>query len=48
MDIKVQSHKIVQNQLEHIIFQNTRYSEALINQYNYRSIYIQAMYQRNV
>ncbi len=48
MNIKVQSHEIVQNQSEHIIFQNTRYSEALIKQYNYKSIYIQAMYQSNV
>jgi len=30
MKIKAQSIKLVQNQSEHIIFQNTRYSEALI------------------
>jgi len=41
VNIKDESIKLVQNQSEHIIFQNIRYSEALNsaynNQYNYRS-----------
>jgi len=41
MNIKDQSIKLVQNHSEHIIYQNLKYSEALISayskQYNYRS-----------
>jgi len=41
VNIKDQSIKLVQNQSEHIIYQNTRYLDALISsynkQYNYRS-----------
>jgi len=34
VNIKDQSIKLVQNQSEHIIFQNTKYSVALISAYN--------------
>jgi len=41
MTIKDQSIKSVQNQSEHIIYQSTKYSDALISaynkQYNYKS-----------
>jgi len=47
MNIKDRSIKSVQNQSEHIIYQSTKYSEALISaynkQYNYRSNVLERM-----